>query len=56
MAAALRTVDYVVIAEDGAGPEPFLAALAPDRIVRAEAAHQQRCAQLVQHVQQRQAG
>ena len=56
MAAALRVVDYVVIAEDGPGPEALLAALAPDRTVRAEAAHQKRSTQLIEHVHRRQAG
>ena len=56
MAAALRVVDYVIIADDGPGPEALLAALAPDRTVRAEAAHQKRSTQLVEHVHRRQAG
>lgn len=56
MAAALRVVDYVVIAEDGRGPEALLAALAPDRTVRAEAAHRTRSTQVVENVHRRQAG
>lgn len=56
MAAALRVVDYVVIAEDGPGPEALLATLAPDRTVRAETAHQKRSIQLVEHVHRRQTG
>lgn len=56
MVAALRVVDYVVVPENGPGLEALLAALAPDRTVRAEGAHQGRFAQLVQHVHRRQSG
>ncbi len=56
MAASLRVVDYVVVLENGPGLEALLAALAPDRTVRAETAQQKRFAQLVQNVHRRQSG
>ena len=53
LAAALRMVDYVVIAHHSA-PDALLAALQPARIVRLEGVHQLRKQQLTEHVQSRQ--
>ena len=53
LAAALRMVDYVVIADDPA-PEDLLAALEPARIVRLEGVHALRKRQLTEHVHSRQ--
>ena len=53
MVAALGMVDYVVSLEE-AQIESLLAAFAAGRIVRLEAAHQQRLRELIQHVQRRQ--
>jgi hypothetical protein len=53
LAAALRVVDYVVIADDPA-PEAMLAALKPARILRLEGVHELRKRQLTEHVQSRQ--
>ena len=53
LAAALRMVDYVVIADDPA-PDAMLAALKPARIVRLEGVHALRKRQLTEHVQSRQ--
>src|SRR5512140_2474972 len=53
LAAALRMVDYVVIADDPA-PDAMLAALKPVRIVRLEGVHEQRKRQLTEHVRSRQ--
>jgi len=53
LAAALRVVDYVVIADDRA-PDALLAALKPARIVRLEGMHELRKRQLTEHVQSRQ--
>ncbi len=56
MVAGLAVVDYVVIAEDRAGLERFLAEIAVDRAVRNETVHSRRIRQLIQHVQGRQTG
>jgi len=53
LAAALRMVDYVVIADDLA-PEAMLAALKPARTVRLEGVHELRKRRLTEHVQSRQ--
>jgi bifunctional ADP-heptose synthase (sugar kinase/adenylyltransferase) len=53
LAAALRMVDYVVIADNSA-PNATLAALKPARIVRLEEVHELRKRQLTEHVQSRQ--
>ena len=53
LAAALRMVDYVVIADDPA-PNAMLAALKPARLVRLEGVHELRKRQLMEHVQSRQ--
>ena len=53
LAAALRMVDYVVIADDPV-PDAMLAALKPARIVRLEGVHELRKRQLTEHVQSRQ--
>jgi bifunctional ADP-heptose synthase (sugar kinase/adenylyltransferase) len=53
LAAALRMVDYVVIADD-AVPDALLALLEPAHVVRLEAAHAIRKRQLMEHVQRRQ--
>ena len=53
LAAALRVVDYVVIADDPA-PNAMLAALQPARVVRLEGVHELRKRQLTEHVRSRQ--
>ncbi len=53
LVAALRMVDYVVIADDGDG-DIFIEALKPAQSVRLEAADQRRARQLMEHVQRRQ--
>jgi bifunctional ADP-heptose synthase (sugar kinase/adenylyltransferase) len=53
MAAALAVVDYVVSSENRQ-IDSLLAAFAADRIVRMEAAHQQRMRKLTEHVHRRQ--
>ena len=53
LAAALRMVDYVVIADDPA-PDAMLAALKPARIVHLEGVHALRKRQLTEHVHSRQ--
>ena len=53
LAAALRMVDYVVIA-DAPAPDAILAALNPARIVRLEGVHALRKRQLTEHVRSRQ--
>ncbi len=53
MAAALAMVDYVVSLEDRQ-MESLLAAFPGERIVRLEAAHEQRMRELIQHVHRRQ--
>jgi len=53
LAAALRMVDYVVIADNPA-PHAILAALHPGRIVPLEAAHELRKRHLTEHVRSRQ--
>jgi glycerol-3-phosphate cytidylyltransferase-like family protein len=53
LVAALRMVDYVVIADDGDG-DIFIEALKPAQLVRLEAADQRRARQLMEHVQRRQ--
>jgi bifunctional ADP-heptose synthase (sugar kinase/adenylyltransferase) len=53
MVAALAMVDYVVSLEDRQ-MESLLAAFSAERIVRLEAAHQQRMRELIQHVHRRQ--
>ena len=53
MVAALAMVDYVVSLEDRQ-MESLLAAFPAERIVRLEAAHEQRMRELIQHVHRRQ--
>jgi bifunctional ADP-heptose synthase (sugar kinase/adenylyltransferase) len=53
LAAALRVIDYVVIADDS-DPDTLLASLQPDTLVRLEAAHERRTRQLREHVRSRQ--
>jgi bifunctional ADP-heptose synthase (sugar kinase/adenylyltransferase) len=53
MVAALAMVDYVVSLEDRQ-MESLLAAFPGERIVRLEAAHEQRMRELIQHVHRRQ--
>jgi bifunctional ADP-heptose synthase (sugar kinase/adenylyltransferase) len=53
MVAALAIVDYVVSLEDRQ-MESLLAAFPAERIVRLEAAHEQRMRELIQHVHRRQ--
>ena len=53
LAAALRMVDYVVIADDTA-PDALLASLEPAQLVRLEEVHAARKRQLMEHVQRRQ--
>jgi bifunctional ADP-heptose synthase (sugar kinase/adenylyltransferase) len=53
MVAALAMVDYVVSLEDRR-MESLLAAFPVERIVRLEAAHEQRMRELIQHVHRRQ--
>ena len=53
LAAALRMVDYVVIADDAA-PDALLASLEPAQLVRLEEVHTARKRQLMEHVQRRQ--
>jgi bifunctional ADP-heptose synthase (sugar kinase/adenylyltransferase) len=53
MVAALAMVDYVVNLEDRQ-MESLLAAFPAERIVRLEAAHEQRMRELIQHVHRRQ--
>lgn len=53
MVAALAMVDYVVSLESQQ-MESLVAAFPPERIVRLEAAHEQRMRELIQHVQRRQ--
>lgn len=50
LVAAIRVVDYVVIADDPA-PDVLLAALEPARVVRLETAQAERKRQLMEHVQ-----
>jgi len=52
--AALGMVDYVVIAEGCEDLENLLRSLRPDHIVRAEADHERRRRQLIEHAQRRQ--
>lgn len=54
MVAGLAMVDYVVIGEGGHKLEELLDALAPDRVLRLEALHEQRARQLIEHVHRRQ--
>jgi glycerol-3-phosphate cytidylyltransferase-like family protein len=54
LVAALRMVDYVVIAPDAAATDALLAALEPSHLVRLEAAHAERKRQLMEHVHRRQ--
>ena len=53
LVAALRMVDYVVIADDG-DPEGLIAALQPAKLVRLEAVGERRARQLIEHVRRRQ--
>jgi bifunctional ADP-heptose synthase (sugar kinase/adenylyltransferase) len=53
LAAALRMVDYVVIADDAA-PDALLARLEPADVVRLEEAQAARKRQLMEHVHRRQ--
>jgi len=53
MVAALAAVDYVVSLEDRQ-MEGLVAAFPPERVVRLEAAHEQRMRELIQHVHRRQ--
>ncbi|MCX6633004.1 MAG: hypothetical protein NTW28_35865 [Candidatus Solibacter sp.] len=53
LVAALRMVDYVVIADDAA-PDALLASLEPAQLVRLEAAQAVRKRQLMEHVHRRQ--
>jgi bifunctional ADP-heptose synthase (sugar kinase/adenylyltransferase) len=53
LVAALRMVDYVVIADDTA-PDALLASLEPALLVRLEDAHAVRKRQLMEHVHRRQ--
>ena len=53
MVAALAMVDYVVSLEDRQ-MDSLLAAFRAERIVRLEAAHEQRMRELIQHVHRRQ--
>lgn len=53
LVAALAMVDYVVSLEDRQ-MESLLAAFPAERIVRLEAAHEQRMRELIQHVHRRQ--
>jgi hypothetical protein len=53
LVAALRMVDYVVIAPDAA-TDALLASLEPSHLVRLEAAHAARKRQLMEHVHRRQ--
>jgi hypothetical protein len=53
LAAGLRMVDYVLIADDS-HPESLLALLRPARVVRLEAVHAARKRQLMEHVHRRQ--
>lgn len=53
MVAALAVVDYVVSLEDPQ-IERLLAAFPAERVVRLEAAHQQRMRELMEHVERRQ--
>ena len=52
MVAALTAVDYVVSLEHQQ-LESVVAAFPPERVVRLEAAHEQRMHELIQHVRQR---
>jgi glycerol-3-phosphate cytidylyltransferase-like family protein len=54
LVAALRMVDYVVIAPDDAAADALLASLKPSHLVRLEAAHAERKRQLMEHVHRRQ--
>ncbi len=51
--AALRMVDYVLIADD-AHPDALLASLQPAELVRLESVHADRKRQLIEHVHRRQ--
>ncbi|MEO8593610.1 MAG: hypothetical protein ABI759_09825 [Candidatus Solibacter sp.] len=53
LVAALRVVDYVVIADNPA-PGPLLDALQPACVVRLEGVHERRKRQLMEHVHSRQ--
>ena len=53
LAAGLRIIDYVVVAEDG-NTDALFASLHPARIVRMEAADARRNRQLIEHVRNRQ--
>jgi bifunctional ADP-heptose synthase (sugar kinase/adenylyltransferase) len=53
LVAALRVVDYVLIANDN-HPDALLAALEPAELVRLEALHADRKRQLTEHVHRRQ--
>jgi bifunctional ADP-heptose synthase (sugar kinase/adenylyltransferase) len=53
MAAALRMVDYVLIADD-LNPDALIASLEPAELVRLERVHAERKRQLMEHVQRRQ--
>ena len=55
MVAALRVIDYVVVAED-ADVETWIERLKPSRVVRMEAADERRARQLREHVRNRQSG
>ena len=54
LVAALRMVDYVVIADDG-DLDGFIGALQPANLVRLEAASERRASHLIEHVQRKQA-
>jgi len=56
MLAGLAVTDYVVVGNDSAGIEELLAGMAPDVIVRREAAHEDRLRWLVEHVRGGQSG
>ena len=53
LVAALRMVDYVVIADDG-DVDAFIGSLQPADLVRLEAADERRARQLIEHVRRRQ--
>jgi hypothetical protein len=53
LAAGLRMVDYVLIADDSQ-PDALLATLQPAAVVRLEAVHADRKRQLMEHVHRRQ--